>query len=123
MEPSPKSPLPISGHNTFDIDRILLSALFKIQKEKCLVLLNRTSQRKSILITQMFRLWACVEVVPRVGCRTLKIPPAAAMERVAALLQHHVDDRAAIVAELRREAIVLYLELLHDLNRRLVVNV
>ena len=36
---------------------------------------------------------------------------------VGALLQHHVDDGAAVVAELGREAVVLNLELLHDLDR------
>ena len=45
------------------------------------------------------------------------------MKLVRALLQHHVDDGAPVVAELGREAVVLDFELLHDLDRRLVVDV
>ena len=45
------------------------------------------------------------------------------MKLVRALLQHDVDDGSAVVAELCREAVVLNLELLNDLNRRLVVDI
>ena len=45
------------------------------------------------------------------------------MKLVRALLQHDVDDGSSVVAELCREAVVLELELLHDLHRRLVVHI
>ena len=45
------------------------------------------------------------------------------MKGVRALLQHHIHDGTAVVAELGGEAVVLDLEFLHDFDRRLVVNV
>src|SRR5262245_2985013 len=45
------------------------------------------------------------------------------MKLVPALLQHHVHDRAAVVAELGGKAVVLDLEFLHDLDRRSEVHV
>ena len=45
------------------------------------------------------------------------------MKIVRTLLQHHIHDRAAVIAELGGKAIVLNFELLHDLDRRLVVDV
>ena len=45
------------------------------------------------------------------------------MKSVGSLLEHHIQNRAAIVAELGAEAIVLQLEFLHDFHGRLVVHI
>src|SRR5690348_17506531 len=71
----------------------------------------------------MVGLVARIEEIACIKVRSLSIPPTAAMKCIRTLLEHHVDDRAAIVPKLGRKAVVLYLELLHDFNRGLVVNV
>src|SRR5215831_9169361 len=71
----------------------------------------------------MVRPRARIKIIARIRRRTLKIPPTASMEIVGARLHHHVDDRAAVIAKLRREAVVLDLELLHRLHRWLVIHV
>src|SRR5215467_2356386 len=50
-------------------------------------------------------------------------PPTAAMKLIAAFFKDDIDNCAAVVSKLRREAVVLNLELLHDLNGRLVVDI
>src|SRR5581483_4042937 len=97
-----------------------------IQEEKSLVLAKWTSQREAILIPRMIRSRQArlvAEKVVGVERSALSKPPAAAMKAVGAALQRHVDHGSAIAAELRRTAVVLYLELLYRLNRGLVVDV
>src|SRR5262245_40062038 len=45
------------------------------------------------------------------------------MKAVPTLLQDNIHHRAAVVAILRRKAVVLYFEFLDDLNRRLVIDI
>src|SRR5439155_24296456 len=92
---------------------------FYVDKKECLVHEDRAAQQDAILISG----------VPRSGLpgllgekfvgiqpSALSKPPAAAMEVVSAALQHHVDYRSAVAAEFGGIAVVLHLELLHDLN-------
>ena len=64
-----------------------------------------------------------IEEVASVDSRALQKIPARAMEGIRAAFHHHVYNCAAVVAELRREAVVLYLEFLQALDQRLVVDV
>ena len=64
-----------------------------------------------------------VEKVAGIGSGALSKPPAASVEFVGATFQHHVYNGAAVIAEFGGEAVVLNLELLNDLHRRLVINV
>src|SRR5205807_9672385 len=66
---------------------------------------------------------AGIEEITSIKVGALPVPPAAAVKVVRTLLQHHVHDGAAVVAELGGKAVVLNLELLHDLDRGLVVHV
>src|SRR5262249_48478852 len=93
-----------------------------VHKEEGLVFLNRPSDRKAVLIPDVIRFLAGVEEVPGISCRPLAVPPAAAVESVSSLLEHHIHDGAAIVSELRRETVVLHFEFLHDLDGRFVID-
>ena len=64
-----------------------------------------------------------IEEIIRIQRGSLPKPPTTAMKLIAALFEHNIDNRAAVVSKLGGEAVVLNLELLDDLNRRLVVNV
>src|SRR3954463_4011002 len=64
-----------------------------------------------------------IEEVSRIGSSALSKPPAAAMKIIGPALQRHVDDSAAVVPELRRQAVVLHFEFLNHFNRGFVINV
>ena len=115
--------LVVGGNDPFQSVGIPLANLLEIDKEECLVLLQRTAEREAVLIPHVVGLFAGVKVVAGIKCRPLPVPPPAAVEGVRALLQDHVHDGAAVVAELGGKAVVLDLEFLHDLDRRLVVDV
>src|ERR1019366_7517266 len=55
--------LQVGGDDSLQVYRILLAHLFEIDKEECLVLLQRTAQREAILIPHVVGLFAGVEVV------------------------------------------------------------
>ena len=107
----------------FNVHGILLPGFFEIHEEECTVLDDGPAHREAVLVAEMIGLFATVEKIACIECRPLSVPPSAAVELVGALLQHDVDDRPSVVAELCREAVVLELELLHDLHRRLVVHI
>ena len=98
---------------------------FKIAEEKSLVFLDWPADGKTALVA--LDVWLGVglgiEEIAGVHLRTLQEIPAAAVERVCPTLHDHVYDCAAVVAELRREAVVLDFHFLHALDQRLVVNV
>src|SRR5262249_52243769 len=81
------------------------------------------TQCEPILIAHVIRLVARIEIVSGVEVRALSVPPTAPVKLVGALFQNDVDEGPTVVAVLRRKAIVLNFELLHDLDRGLVVNV
>src|SRR5271157_1514641 len=115
--------LRISGDDRFQGLGILLAYLFEIDKKECLVLLDRAAQGEAILIPHVAGFLAGIEEVAGISRRSLSVPPAAAVKLVPSLLQHHVHDRAAVVAKLGGKAVVLDLELLRDLDRGLKINV
>src|SRR5947209_11853627 len=88
----------------FQVDWILLANLFEIHKEKCLVLDDWPPDREAILIADVVGLFARVEEIASIKVGSLPVPPAAAVKRIRALLQHHIYDRAAIVAKLGGKA-------------------
>src|SRR5215468_2223840 len=115
--------LQIRGHDSLDVDGIMLPNFFKINKEERAILDNWSTQCEPILIAQVIRLVSAIEIVSGVEVRALSVPPTAPVKLVGALFQNDVDEGPTIVAVLRRKAVVLNLELLHDLDRGLVVNV
>src|SRR5436305_1063032 len=115
--------LQVCWNESFQVARILLPDLFEIHKEECLVLNDWPADREAVLIPHMVGLVSRIEEVARIKVGSLPVPPAAAMKCVGTLLQHHVHDRAAVISELRRKAVVLYFEFLHDFDRGLVIDV
>ena len=106
--------------------------LLEIHKKERAILDNRAAKRKAALVA--LAVWLGVEhrtprqilgikEIARVDPGALQEIPAAAVERVGSALHHHVDHGAAVVAELRREAVVLDFHFLHALDQRLVINV
>src|SRR5580704_5420600 len=99
--------------------------LLEINKKERAVLLDRPAQGKAALVA--LAVWLGVgrrvQEIAGVDPWALQEIPAAAMELVASALHDHVDHGAAVVAELRREAVVLDFHFLHALDQRLVVNV
>src|SRR5882757_5218954 len=118
--------LAFGGHEGVNFHGVLHAKLFKINEEKCFLLSDWPAERETVLIAQMVRSGSALRVVEEiVGVErgTLSKPPAAAVKFIAALLQYDVDDGAAVVAELRGEAVVLHFELLNDLDGGLIVDV
>src|SRR5438309_782010 len=54
--------LQVRGHHAFNVDRILLPALFKINKEESLVFDDRSADCEPVLVTQVIRLRSRIEV-------------------------------------------------------------
>src|ERR1700730_8433252 len=54
---------------------------------------------------------------------SLAEPPTTAVNLVAALLHHNVENRTAVVAVFCGETIVLHFELLDDFHRRRIVHI
>src|SRR5581483_10256395 len=97
--------------------------LFEITKEERLVVNDGAADGETVLIADVLRFVAAIEIISRIEFGPLAIPPSAAMKFVAALFQHHVHNGAAVIAELGGKTVVLQLEFLDDLNRRLIINV
>src|SRR5438309_790209 len=112
----------VGRDTSFKVSWILLAYLFEIDKKERLVFLQRTTKRETILVPHVVGFIVGVEKVSRIKCRPLSVPPTAAVKGIRALLQDHIHYGPAIVTKLRRKAIVLNLELLHDLHRRLVID-
>src|ERR1035437_617193 len=118
-------PLRQSGHRRGASKPEVTTDFFKVGKEESFVLSDRTTDRKTGLVALCVWFFAGrgIEEVSGVQLRTLQEIPSAAVESVRAALHDDVYDGTAVVAELRREAVVLDLEFLHALNQGLVVDV
>ena len=104
------------GDDSFQVERILLADLLEIHKKEGLVFLHRPAESEAILISNVIRLFTSVEEVPRIKVGSLAVPPAAAMESVSSLPEHHIHDGSAVISELGGKAVVLDFEFLHDLD-------
>src|SRR6266849_6890161 len=116
-------PHQIRRHKAFQIYRVVLASLLNIEEEECLIPHDGTAYSKAVLVAYVIGLLSGVKKVAGIELRTLSVPPAGPVELIAALPEDHVYNRAAVVAILGGEAVVLNFEFLNDLNGRLIVDV
>ena len=92
------------GNKGIDVHWIIQSRLFKIDEEECLLLLDRASKRKTILIPSVIRIgdfkFVAKEFV-RIHGGSLAEPPTAPVKFVFTFFQHNVYDSSSVVAILR----------------------
>src|SRR5438128_9425717 len=92
--------LQVGGDDSFQVERMLQANLLEIDTKECLVFLQRPAERETVLVSYVVRFFAGVEEIPGIKIGPLPVPPATAVKIVRTLLQHHIHDRAAVVAEL-----------------------
>src|SRR5437762_480496 len=95
----------------------------ELKKSRASKLAKNLTTYETNTVSHVVRFFAGVEEIPGIKIGPLPVPPATAVKIVRTLLQHHIHDRAAVVAELGGKAVVLNLKFLDDLDRRLVVDV
>src|SRR4030095_7475139 len=79
------STLQIRGHHTLNVDGIALPNFLKINKEESTILDDWPAHCETVLIADVIRLIAGIEIVPGVEVGALSVPPSTSVELVGAL--------------------------------------